>query len=64
MSSRFLVPREFKNCTSFLDSLDVTRARRNVKRTLENLQAGDVKLTTEDLADIAQLLKKYSMEDE
>jgi diketogulonate reductase-like aldo/keto reductase len=42
----------------------VTRARRNVKRTLENLQAGDVKLTTEDLADIAQLLKKYSTEDE
>ncbi|KAH9990785.1 NADP-dependent oxidoreductase domain-containing protein [Russula vinacea] len=36
----------------------------NVKRTLENLQAGDVKLTTEDLADIAQLLKKYSTEDE
>jgi hypothetical protein len=31
---------------------------------LENLQAGDVKLTTEDLADIAQLLKKYPTEDE
>jgi hypothetical protein len=30
---------------------------------LENLQAGDVKLATEDLADIAQLLKKHPGED-
>jgi diketogulonate reductase-like aldo/keto reductase len=32
---------------------------RNVKRTLENLSAGDVELSTEDLAEIAQLLEKY-----
>jgi len=31
----------------------------NVKRTLENLQAGDVQLATEDLVEIAQLLEKY-----
>ena len=33
--------------------------RRNIKRTLENLQAGDVELSAEDLAEIAQLLEKY-----
>ena len=32
---------------------------RNVKRTLENLQAGDVELSAEDLAEIAQLLEAY-----
>ena len=32
---------------------------RNVKRTLENLGAGDVELSTEDLAEIGQLLEKY-----
>ena len=32
---------------------------RNVKRTLENLSAGDVELSTGDLAEIAQLLEKY-----
>jgi len=32
---------------------------RNAKRTLENLSAGDVELSTEDLAEIAQLLEKY-----
>jgi len=32
---------------------------RNVKRTLENLSAGNVELLTEDLAEIAQLLEKY-----
>ncbi|KAI9456301.1 aldo/keto reductase [Russula earlei] len=31
----------------------------NVKRTLENLQAGDVELTAEDLAEISELLEKY-----
>jgi len=31
----------------------------NVKRTLENLGAGDVELSTEELAEIAQLLEKY-----
>jgi len=31
----------------------------NVKRTLENLGAGDVELSTEDLAEIGQLLEKY-----
>ncbi|KAI0291851.1 aldo/keto reductase [Russula brevipes] len=30
------------------------------KRTLENLLAGDVELSTNDLAEIAQLLKRYS----
>jgi hypothetical protein len=33
--------------------------RRNVKRTLENQQAGDVELLAEDLAEIAQLLETY-----
>ena len=32
---------------------------RNAKRTLENLSAGDVELSTEDLAEIAQLLEKF-----
>jgi diketogulonate reductase-like aldo/keto reductase len=32
---------------------------RNMKRTLENLSAGDVELSEEDLAEIAQLLEKY-----
>ena len=32
---------------------------RNAKRTLENLSAGDVELSTGDLAEIAQLLEKY-----
>jgi pyridoxine 4-dehydrogenase len=31
----------------------------NVKRTLENLSAGDVELSTEDLGEIAQLLEEY-----
>lgn len=31
----------------------------NAKRTLENLVAGDVELSAEDLAEIAQLLEKY-----
>ncbi|KAH9004089.1 aldo/keto reductase [Lactarius hatsudake] len=31
----------------------------NVKRALENLVAGDVELSAEDLAEIAQLLEKY-----
>jgi len=31
----------------------------NAKRTLENLSAGNVELSTEDLAEIAQLLEKY-----
>jgi diketogulonate reductase-like aldo/keto reductase len=30
-----------------------------MKRTLENLSAGDVELSEEDLAEIAQLLEKY-----
>jgi hypothetical protein len=30
-----------------------------VKRTLENRLAGEVELSTEDLAEIAQLLEKY-----
>jgi len=30
-----------------------------VKRTLENLSAGDVELSTEELAEIGQLLEKY-----
>ena len=33
--------------------------RRNVKRTLENLSAGEVELSTEDLAEIGQLMEKY-----
>ena len=33
--------------------------RRNAKRTLENLAAGDVELSEEDLAEIAQLLEQY-----
>ena len=32
---------------------------RNVNRTLENLLAGDVELSGEDLAEIAALLEKY-----
>jgi len=32
---------------------------RNVRRTLENRQAGEVELSTEDLSEIAQLLEKY-----
>ena len=32
---------------------------RNAKRTLENLAAAEVELSTEDLAEIAQLLEKY-----
>jgi len=31
----------------------------NVKRTLENLRAGDVHLSVEDMAEIGQLLEKY-----
>ena len=31
-----------------------------MKRTLENLSAGDVELTTEELAEIRQLLEKFS----
>jgi pyridoxine 4-dehydrogenase len=31
----------------------------NMKRTLENLSAGDVELSTDDLAEIGQLLEKY-----
>jgi len=31
----------------------------NAKRTLENLSAGDVELSSEDLAEIAQLMEKY-----
>ncbi len=31
----------------------------NAKRALENLAAGDVELSAEDLAEIAQLLEKY-----
>ena len=32
---------------------------RDIKRTLENLQAGDVQLSAEDMAEIAQLLDMY-----
>jgi hypothetical protein len=32
---------------------------RNVKRTLENLLAGDMELSGEDLAEIVALLEKY-----
>jgi hypothetical protein len=32
---------------------------RNVKRTLENLLAGDVEFSGEDLAEIAALLEKH-----
>jgi diketogulonate reductase-like aldo/keto reductase len=32
---------------------------RNVKRTSENLLAGDVELSGEDLAEIAELLERY-----
>ena len=32
---------------------------RNAKRALENLSAGDVELSAEDLAEIAPLLEKY-----
>ncbi|KAI0001695.1 aldo/keto reductase [Russula vinacea] len=31
----------------------------NIKRTLENRHAGEVELSTEDLAEVAQLLEKY-----
>jgi len=31
----------------------------NVKRTLENLRAGDVQLSVEDMAEIGQLLEKH-----
>ena len=34
---------------------------RNVKRTLENQQAGNVEVATEDLEEISQLLEKYPM---
>jgi pyridoxine 4-dehydrogenase len=34
-------------------------ANRNVKRTMENQAGGDVVLSAEDLAEIAQLLDKY-----
>lgn len=32
---------------------------RNAKRTLENLAAGDVELSSEEMVEIAQLLEKY-----
>jgi hypothetical protein len=32
---------------------------RNVKRTLENGEAGEVELSTDDLAEISRLLEKY-----
>jgi len=32
---------------------------RNVKHTLENLRAGDVQLSVEDMAEIGQLLEKH-----
>ena len=34
--------------------------RRNIKCTLENRHAGEVELSTEYLAEVAQLLEKYS----
>lgn len=59
MSSRFLGPREF--LSRFLDSQSRELVHhRDPKRTLENLLAGDVKLSTEDWAEIAQLLGKSS----
>ena len=39
--------------------VDPGALRRNIKRTLENLQAGDVELSGEDLAEIGQLLETY-----
>ena len=61
-SSRFPDLREYS--PSFLlplgRSLTPCSARcRNEKRTLENLNAGDVELSAEELAEIAQLLEKY-----
>jgi hypothetical protein len=57
-SSRFLDLREY---TTYLypSSLTLFVPCRNVKRTLENLSAGDVELSTEDLGEIAQLLEEY-----
>ena len=43
----------------FLVVVDPCALRRNIKRTLENLQAGDVELSGEDLAEIGQLLETY-----
>jgi hypothetical protein len=60
MSSRFRGPRKFATVLiSFgLSPSRGSFARRDVKRTLENLLAGDVELSTEDLAEVAQLLGK------
>jgi len=64
-SSHFLDPREFFFYTrhiAFVDPLIINSCcgcHRNAKRTLENLAAGEVELSTEDLAEIAQLLEKY-----
>ena len=44
---------------AFLVVVDPGSLRRNIKRTLENLQAGDVELSGEDLAEIGQLLETY-----
>ena len=43
----------------FLVVVDLCALRRNIKRTLENLQAGDVELSGEDLAEIGQLWETY-----
>ena len=39
--------------------IDPCARRRNIKRTLENLNAGAVGLSTEDLAEIGQLLEAH-----
>jgi hypothetical protein len=43
----------------FLVVVDPCARGRNVKRTLENLRAGDVELSAEDLTEIGQLLETY-----
>jgi diketogulonate reductase-like aldo/keto reductase len=65
-SSRFLDLREYTtylslpyvSCLAYSSLIPFVPCR-NVKRTLENLSAGDVELSTENLAEIAQLLEKY-----
>jgi hypothetical protein len=66
MSSRFLDLREYYDLTSIpcvfclsCSPLTPFVHGRNVKRTLENLSAGEVELSTEDLAEIGKLLEKY-----
>ena len=69
VSSHFPDPREFLFFPSYptrrssISLSVIVNARRgcfrNAKHTLENLSAGDVELSSEDLAEIAQLLEKY-----